>query len=254
MSSELLPDRLLVLAPHPDDEAIAAGALIQRAVARGGAVHVALITEGKENPWPQRYTYRRWFITDADRASWGAMRKDEALASLSILGVPAEATTFFDFPDSRLAALARQGDIRLTDELRELMRRFRPSLLVSPSAQDLHSDHRAVAWFAHHAVQELSDQGPEIVTYIVHGEGAPERLRCRIELTRGERDGKRAAIECHRSQLLLSRKRFLSYAGPTEQFFRPEHDLIRIESRTHERFCMLKHACRVVLGRSMPRG
>jgi LmbE family N-acetylglucosaminyl deacetylase len=254
MPNDLPSDRLLVLAPHPDDEAIAAGALIQRALARGSAVHVALITDGRENPWPQRYTYRRWFLTDADRAAWGAMRREEALQSLATLGVPAEAATFLDFPDSRLADLARQGDARLTMALRELLRRLRPSLLVSPSAQDLHSDHRAVAWFAHQAVRELGDACPEIATYVIHGEGAPDRLRCRIELTSDERDRKRAAIECHRSQLLLSRKRFLSYAGPTELFFGPEPDLVCTESRAHERISTLRHALRVITGRSMPSG
>src|SRR2546430_10087895 len=39
-------ERLLVLAPHPDDETLGAGGLIQRVLARGGTVRVVLVTAG----------------------------------------------------------------------------------------------------------------------------------------------------------------------------------------------------------------
>src|SRR5262245_29481661 len=39
-------ERLLVIAPHPDDETIGAGGLIQRVVAKGGSVRVVLLTAG----------------------------------------------------------------------------------------------------------------------------------------------------------------------------------------------------------------
>ena len=39
-------ERLLVIAPHPDDETIGAGGLIQRVHAGGGEVRVVLITAG----------------------------------------------------------------------------------------------------------------------------------------------------------------------------------------------------------------
>ena len=47
-------DRLLVFAPHPDDETIATGELIQLAIAAGVAVRVVFATDGDNNPWPQR--------------------------------------------------------------------------------------------------------------------------------------------------------------------------------------------------------
>src|SRR5262245_37483517 len=36
-------ERLLVIAPHPDDETLGAGGLIQRVIAHHGAVHVVLV-------------------------------------------------------------------------------------------------------------------------------------------------------------------------------------------------------------------
>jgi hypothetical protein len=39
-------ERLLVAAPHPDDETLGAGGLVQRVLARGGSVRVLLFTAG----------------------------------------------------------------------------------------------------------------------------------------------------------------------------------------------------------------
>src|SRR6188508_1824893 len=45
------PDtRLLVLAPHPDDEALGTAGLIRRVVGAGGSVRVILITSGDAFP------------------------------------------------------------------------------------------------------------------------------------------------------------------------------------------------------------
>src|SRR2546425_648865 len=60
--------RLLLLAPHPDDEALAMGGLLQRAAAVGATIHVAFITDGEDNPWPQRAADRRWRIGPHERA------------------------------------------------------------------------------------------------------------------------------------------------------------------------------------------
>jgi LmbE family N-acetylglucosaminyl deacetylase len=252
MRSDLHADRLLVLAPHPDDEAIGAGALIQRVVARGGDVRVLFLTDGDRNPWPQRFLDRKWSITRADRLAWGGLRRREALASLATLGVRSSDTTFLGLPDQMLTEFARRGDPRPLGSIRAAIRELRPSLLVVASAQDLHSDHRAAAWFAHHAVRGVGDGAPEIVTYVVHGEAAPARLQVVLALTDEERRRKRDAIGCHRSQLLLSRERFLAYARPTERFYSSEFDLVCTESRAQERMTSLRHACRVVLGRSTP--
>jgi len=227
-------DRVLLIAPHPDDEVIAAGGLIQRA----GELRVVFITSGENNPWPQRAMRRTWRITDADRAEWAAMRRREALASLAVLGAPADCASFLDFPDGRIAALARRGDASLRDALRAHVDDFQPSLVVAPSMQDFHSDHRAVSWYAHQAA------GRGIVTYVVHGDGAPRRLRFTIALTDEERARKRRAIECHVSQLLLGRRRFLSYAHGPEEFFAPELDLAYTESRVHT----IRHACFALFG------
>jgi LmbE family N-acetylglucosaminyl deacetylase len=250
MTTAVPTGRVLVLAPHPDDEAIGAGGLIQRVSARGGDVRVIFLTCGESNPWPQRLANRRWRVTESDRAEWGRMRCDEASASLALLGVGSDHSAFLGFPDQQISTLARLDDQRIADALRNAMRDYEPSLLVAPSAQDLHADHRAVAYFAHQAVRGLGDSAPEIVTYVVHGEGSPSRLHFSLDLSEREQQRKRQAIECHRSQLQLSRGRFLAYARATEDFYEPEFDLVCTESRTKERVGALRHSCRVLFGRA----
>src|SRR5882672_10858445 len=70
-------DRLMVLAPHPDDETLGAGGLLQRAAARGVATRVVFATDGDDNPWPQRVVERRLWIGADARARWGARRRGE---------------------------------------------------------------------------------------------------------------------------------------------------------------------------------
>ena len=55
-------DRLLVLVPHPDDESVATGGLLQHATAVGAKALVVFFTEGDNNPWAQRALEVRWRI------------------------------------------------------------------------------------------------------------------------------------------------------------------------------------------------
>ena len=212
-------------------------------LAARGDVHVLFITDGENNPWPQRFIERKFFLEAGDRVKWGAMRRREALCSLARLGVGESSTTFLAFPDQHIAKLARRRDVRLGDALRSVVEKIQPTLIVSPSSFDMHSDHRAIAYFAHKAAPDAT-----IATYVVHGAGPSKRLACQIELTEIEQQRKREAIECHISQLTLSRERFLSYARQTESFYAPEYDAVRVDSAAREWMTAFRHSMRVLFG------
>ena len=212
-------------------------------LAARGDVHVVFITDGENNPWPQRFIERKFFLESGDRAKWGAMRRREAICSLARLGVGETAATFLAFPDQGIAELARCGDIRLRDALRSVIEKFQPELIVSPSSFDLHSDHRATAYFAHAAAPNAA-----FATYVVHGMGPEARLAGQIDLSEVEVQRKREAIECHVSQTALSRERFLSYARHTEAFYQPEFDVVRVDSPAREWMTAFRHSLRVLFG------
>src|SRR6478736_5359349 len=67
-------DRILYFAPHPDDESLGGGGLIQHAVGVGAAVKVVFLTDGDRNPWAQRAAERRWTIGPKEQARWGKRR------------------------------------------------------------------------------------------------------------------------------------------------------------------------------------
>src|SRR5262245_58666697 len=95
-------DRVMVLAPHPDDESLATGCVLQIAESVRAATRVVFITDGENNPWAQRATEQRWHIGENERRRWGTRRREESLAALDALGVSAASARFLGFPDQGL--------------------------------------------------------------------------------------------------------------------------------------------------------
>ena len=245
-----MKERVLIVAPHPDDESLAAGGLIQRVTAEGGSVRVLFVTAGENNPWPQRLLHRRWSIGEEDRKRWGTLRRAEAERSLAVLGVAPTGADCLGFPDHGLIDLARSNDPRPGQALARAVAEYGPTLVVSPSAFDLHDDHRTVSWYLHTI---LRDSGVAVVTYIIHGSGAASRLARTLCLTAQERQHKEAAIRCHETQLLLSGRRFLSYATTVERFYCDEYDCPVLESPWTTLTNRLRHACLASAGIAQPK-
>src|ERR1043165_4644505 len=104
-------DRILFFAPHPDDESLGGGGLIQKAAALGARLCLVFLTNGDRNPWPQRVMERAIFLDAKARRRWGVRRQSEALAALSVLGAPASAEVhFIGWPDQGLTKLLMTAD------------------------------------------------------------------------------------------------------------------------------------------------
>jgi LmbE family N-acetylglucosaminyl deacetylase len=216
--------RITILAPHPDDESLATGGLIQRAVAEGAEVRVIFASDGENNPWPQRYLERRWNIGQPDRERWGNRRREEALAALRCLGLPPEHVHFAGWPDQGTTASLLNAQQGVVTALVEALAVSRPTLLVAPSVHDVHPDHNALAVLVNLALARLP-AGPDVrvLHYLVHTR--KQRLpvpHWTLHLSAGERAGKRQAILQHGSQIALSGKRFLAYARSVEHFYPPD--------------------------------
>lgn len=217
-------DRLMIVAPHPDDETLAAGGLIQAAVAAGAAVRVVFFTDGENNPWAQRATEGRLFIGTAARRAFGARRRGEALASLAALGLGEDGAEFLGFPDQGTTAALLADDRSAAERLTGVVRAWRPSLVVGPSLYDLHPDHSALAVVLLGALARLPLQGcpsPRLLTFVVHNPHlryAPSRT-VTVELDQGQVVRKRHAIRCNRSQLFWRGSWLESFADEGESFW-----------------------------------
>lgn len=129
-ASELVAkwQRLVVVAPHPDDEILACGALLHTHVAQGGACLVVAVTDGE--------------ASHADTAGHDAQalarqRRHESAAGLLRLGVAGDAVKRLGLPDGALQYHAEELQARLAALIR-------PSdVVLSTWRLDGHPDHEA---------------------------------------------------------------------------------------------------------------
>jgi len=234
----------MLIAPHPDDEALACSIILQRAVGAGAVIRILYATDGDNNPWPQRLFGRKWRLTAADRKRWGELRRREALAALHLLGVHGSDACFLDLPDQGLTRLLMTDCRSILERFATSINAWSPTHVLVPSVHDTHPDHNALAVILRLALANLYPDGlpMSVWAYAVHGNseaffGRAQELR----QSRAETVVKEQAIRSHKTQLMLSRRRFLAYAARPECFLKLEsHEVthadgpIRLVSRqTH---------------------
>lgn len=197
-------ERLLVIAPHPDDESLGAGGLIQRVLEGGGEVEVALVTAGDANREAVVWETKQRHPRPEQYVAYGERRFREARAAVQELGRGAD-VELLGFPDGGLEPLlhrhwqrirplrsattnasdppyreARDPDVPyngldLEAQLLQFLREFRPTLVALPDPLDRHPDHRASALFFLLALDDwaaeaptLGAQVPRLLAYLIH--------------------------------------------------------------------------------------
>jgi LmbE family N-acetylglucosaminyl deacetylase len=194
--------RILILAPHCDDETLGAGGLIQAAVQAGIEVRVVIATNGDGYRFATSEEFRKLYPTARDYIHMGEVRQEESLAALAKLGVPADHVAFLGYPDRGTAALLERywsparpyrslysgvsqspyprtyhpssvysGADYLAD-LISIVDEFHPDMIVFPNPEDVHPDHWGLGIFSRMAVGEVSHRQsayqPRLMTYLVH--------------------------------------------------------------------------------------
>lgn len=209
--------RLLVVAPHPDDETIGTGELIQRVREAGGSVRVLLLTDGDDNPWPQRWLERRLWVFPQDRARWGRRRREEMARALHTLGVKAESLHALGWSDMGLTDGLRADGTAMLGSLVDQLDAFAPTVIAVPALGDHHPDHGSAHVLVRLAVQRWQGGDPQLISYLIHGQ--PDATALPLELAPDPElhANKLVALETHRSQMALSGPRMRRLTD------RPEH-------------------------------
>lgn len=214
--------RLLVITPHPDDETIATGVLIQQVRAAGGEVQILLLTAGDNNPWPQRWLERRWRIGAPDRQRWAERRGAELRHALAALGIRPPALQTLSWPDLGVTDMLLQSPDQAVAAVSDAIVRFTPDLIALPSLRDRHPDHSAA-----HVLVRLALAGhaqpPVLLTYLVHGDPG-RRDFVQIDPTPAQMSNKLTALQAHRSQLALSGKRLRRLTERPERYVTLRHE------------------------------
>jgi LmbE family N-acetylglucosaminyl deacetylase len=165
--------RVVVVAPHPDDESIAVGGTL--ALHRRAGSDVTTL-----------------FVTNDPIAADGTwLRKPEAEAAAKVLGFQRR---FLGFTDGQTS---HQEDA-ITDALADAIRELRPDVVFCPFPGDHHRDHQAVSVSTARAVAKAGFSG-EVWCYEVWANLWPNVA---IDIS-DVIDEKRRAIECYRSQIAL---------------------------------------------------
>lgn len=144
-----LPRRLLVIAPHPDDESLGCGGLIARNAASGGSVCTVFVTDGgASHPgsrlWP--------------RARLARQREEEAVSALSVLGAGDEPRYFLQLPDADMPSPRDLDWVLAKAQLQAIIDNFRPDLALVPWRRDPHRDHRDSWELASRAISGSNSQ------------------------------------------------------------------------------------------------
>jgi LmbE family N-acetylglucosaminyl deacetylase len=211
-------DRLMVVAPHPDDESLATAGLVLAARAVGASVRIVYMTSGQNNPWAQLVNEGRWPRSLADRERWGARRRREVLDALAVLGLRSCDAVFLDFPDQRLTDLLVSGAAEPISALTTALDAWCPTVVAAPAPGDRHPDHNSSAVLVRLALRRSGMRPRLQVEYMVHVAPSEAAAKFWVGLGARELERKRAAIHCHVSQLWWRRRQFLAFVNAQERY------------------------------------
>jgi N-acetylglucosamine malate deacetylase 1 len=151
-----LTGRIVIVAPHMDDEALACGGLIAK-LPQEDKVHIIYVTDGMKSPAP--------ILPGRDKIlpDLGKIRMQESIEAMKLLGIPEQNLHFLCLPEAKLKKLLSS----LKNLLRDKITTIAPEKIFVPFRYDRHPDHLAV----NHAVVSELEQGTiraELIEYFVY--------------------------------------------------------------------------------------
>ena len=141
---EPLPKRMLVIAPHPDDEVLAVGGLIALARAAGCEVSVLLLTRGECS---------HCGCCTTPPSVIGLERRKLADHANAILGVESGLISCAELPDRNIPGPSAAAFAGAANELSGLVAKCAPQWVVYPHPLDTHADHAAAAHLCQEAIR-----------------------------------------------------------------------------------------------------
>jgi LmbE family N-acetylglucosaminyl deacetylase len=196
-------DRLLIFAPHCDDEVIGPGGLIMYALKIGIPVKVVLITNGDNNLISTDIEFKTLYPSAKDFVKAGEARQQETIDALKSIGVDEKDIIFLGYPDRGIRelylnywsidnpfkskatkdsrapySLIYEPDViycgeNLLKNIKEIITSFSPTIIIGPHMDDRHPDHKYGIYFILKALSDLYGQTydntkPVLLTYLIH--------------------------------------------------------------------------------------
>ena len=215
--------RVLVLAPHPDDEVLGCGGAIMRHVAAGDPIRVVIVTDGALGLPPN--------TLDA-----ALTRQCESQCAAAVMGYGEP--FFWGLPDRGLAY-----DEDLVQRILEALDAQAADLVYAPSWWEMHPDHLTLAQATVEAVRRC----PQPVRLAMYEVGIPLHPNRLLDIT-DLRERKQEAMDCFASQLaqqaydrhIAALNVFRTYTLPAEVTSAEAYRLITRDELRKDPLCIMR--------------
>lgn len=200
-------DRVLIVAPHCDDETLGAGELIENTIKNGGKVKVIVVTNGDGFTDAIELNHFKFRLKSSDYVGFGYTRQKESVKALEYLGVKKQDIIFLGYPDGGMEHLWRNnwdktnpytsrftktninpyensfskasayaGENVIAD-ISKILKDYKPTYIVFPHPNDKHPDHWAVNGFIKYVLTYMKYSPQKELLYLVHRGDWPTPMR-----------------------------------------------------------------------------
>jgi LmbE family N-acetylglucosaminyl deacetylase len=198
-------DRILILAPHPDDEAIGCAGIIQQALSKGARVKVVYLTNGDHNQIAFIVYEKRLTFKKGEFIHMGKVRREEAIKAMRLLGLNENDLIFLGYPDfgtltifsrywqtkkpfmsllTRISSVPYKENMSfgapykgesILNDLKSVLLEYKPTKIFVSHPADANQDHKALYLFLQVALSDLNKEipNPKVYPYLIHCIGWP---------------------------------------------------------------------------------
>lgn len=189
--------RILIFAPHCDDETLSSAGVIQRALAKNAEIKVVIVTNGDGFTRAVGQNFGKIRPKPDDYIRFGYLRQKETIHALEDLGIDRSNIIFLGYPDRGLRYLwekyfdskvsyfnpltrtfknpysnsyqkgVEYKGINVVRNIQDIIKSFKPDLIIYPYSRDQHPDHWATSAFVKFSLLSLNYKCEEW-QYLVH--------------------------------------------------------------------------------------
>lgn len=186
--------RILVLAPHPDDESVGCGGSISKCLAAGHDVHVIVLTDGRCGSAQIRQLSGNNPESGKLQKALIETRRTELQSAMELIGVTQ--IQFLDAMDSQLTLEIESISKTLAHEIDK----WKPDTVILPFITDRHADHFAASRCLIEACKLLDSNYTGNLICMGYETWSPIYANVLIDIS-STMDKKLEAINCYQSQL-----------------------------------------------------
>lgn len=142
--------KVLVMAPHPDDEVLGCGGTLAKHYKKGDEIYLIIATKGYTPDWTEEYL---------------EIRKKEIENVKKILGI--KEIFYLDYPTVKLDTISQK---EINDTLYKIVNSVKPDIAYIPFKGDLNKDHRILFEASLVTLRPINHKCKKILAYEVLSE------------------------------------------------------------------------------------